>query len=137
MANNHHDFGVRVYFEDTDAGGVVYYANYLKFLERGRTELTRAAGVNHSAAFNSGLPNFMVYEIHAKYLKSARLDDYLNVRTRFRINSRARINAIQSIHLNDQVLLTAEVVLVCVDNKGNPVRIPQEFIDATRDYIVE
>ncbi|MBA3031475.1 MAG: tol-pal system-associated acyl-CoA thioesterase [Gammaproteobacteria bacterium] len=106
---------VRVYYEDTDAGGVVYYANYLKYLERARTELLRELGFEqHQLAGEAGLA-FAVRSLAVEYLKPAKLDDQLEVATTVEALGRAQVTFAQSIRRADETLLTATVRVACLD----------------------
>ena len=126
-----HRLPVRVYYEDTDFTGVVYYANYLKFLERGRTDALRAAGVSHSELLDADTPlGFAVRKITADYLIPARIDDALIVETRVTQAKGARINFVQCVLRGDDALLTAEVEAACIDLKGRPNRLPKAVIAA-------
>ena len=106
---------VRVYFEDTDAGGVVYYANYLKYLERCRTEWLRSDGHQQGELLREASIAFVVRSISADYLKPARLDDLLSVSMEDTRITRAQIFFRQSIRRGDEELLTAQVQVVCVN----------------------
>lgn len=106
---------VRVYFEDTDAGGVVYYANYLKYLERCRTEWLRSDGHQQGELLREASIAFVVRSISADYLKPARLDDLLSVSMEVTRITRAQIFFRQSIRRGDEELLTAQVQVVCVN----------------------
>lgn len=126
-----HTLPIRVYYEDTDFTGVVYYANYLKFLERGRTDALRAAGVAHSKLLEADPPlGFAVRKITAEYLIPARIDDALTVETRVTQAKGARIGFAQRILRGEAVLLTAEVDAACIDLAGRPKRLPRTVIDA-------
>ena len=121
---------VRIYYEDTDAGGVVYYANYLKYLERGRTEFIRALGVaQRELARETGLA-FAVRSLSAEYLKPAVLDDELVVTTAVEALGRAQVTFAQSIARARQdgpeTLLTATVRVACLDlASGRPAAMPK------------
>lgn len=106
---------IRVYYEDTDAGGVVYYANYLKFLERARTEFIRALGVEQRRLFEETGLAFAVRSLSAEYLKPARLDDELSVMTAIEALGRAQVTFAQSIRRAQETLLTAKVRVACLD----------------------
>ncbi|MCP4922785.1 MAG: tol-pal system-associated acyl-CoA thioesterase [bacterium] len=118
-------FAVQVYFEDTDAAGVVYHSNYLNFLERARTETLKILGWNHSQAFNEGSPFFMIRKISVDYLRPAKLDDALDIRTSLIEIRGARIELDQSIWRGETCLLTAKVQLACVRQNGQVCRVPQ------------
>ena len=109
------DLGVRVYYEDTDAGGVVYYANYLKYMERGRTEWLRALGVDQSDVARECGRVFLVVAMEIKYLRPARLDDLLTVRTQVTRMGRASLNFAQQIYCNGELLTQGTVQVGCVD----------------------
>ena len=106
---------IRIYYEDTDAGGVVYYANYLKFLERCRTEWLRSDGHQQGELLREASIAFVVRSISADYLKPARLDDLLSVSMEVERITRAQIFFRQSIRRGDEELLTAQVQVVCVN----------------------
>lgn len=118
-----HQFPVRVYFEDTDAGGIVYYANYLKFAERGRTEFLRHIGVNHSKMIEEQGIMFVVRSCLLNCLASARLDDVLEVRTYLKRLGHAKLELSQSILRGDHLIATLEVVLACINSSGKPIKI--------------
>ncbi|MDP3031905.1 MAG: tol-pal system-associated acyl-CoA thioesterase [Rhodocyclaceae bacterium] len=117
---------VRVYYEDTDAGGVVYYANYLKYLERARTELLRELGFEQrQLAGEVGLA-FAVRSLAVEYLKPAKLDDLLGVTTVVEAIGRAQVTFAQSIRRTDEILLTATVRVACLDlARGKATAMPQ------------
>lgn len=126
-----HRLAVRVYYEDTDFTGVVYYANYLKFLERGRTDALRCAGVSHSELLQLETAlGFAVRRISVEYLIPARIDDALIVQTRFDVAKGARLGITQQIVRGDEVLITAEVEAACIDLDGRPRRLPRATIEA-------
>ncbi len=106
---------VRVYYEDTDAGGVVYYANYLKYLERARTELLRGLGFEQrQLAETTGLA-FAVRSLTVEYLRPAKLDDLIEVHSAVKAMGRAQVTFAQSIVRAGETLLTAEVRVACLD----------------------
>jgi acyl-CoA thioester hydrolase len=117
----------RVYYEDTDAGGIVYYANYLKFAERGRTELLRYMGFNHTKMMEDQGVIFVVRSCLLNCLAPARLDDVLEVRTRFKKPGFAKLDLFQEIVREDQVLATLDVVLACINSVGKPVKLNETF----------
>ena len=124
-----HLWPVRVYYEDTDAGGIVYYANYLRFVERGRTEMLRAAGLDQVGMLEGEGVGFVVRRIEADYLAPARLDDVLEVETTMPDPpGRSRVTLRQRVLRGEAVLFDATVVLVAVrlrgEGAGRPVRLP-------------
>ena len=115
---------VRVYYEDTDAVGVVYYANYLKFAERARTEMLRALGIEQSGVMaNEGLA-FVVKRCEIDYVKPARLDDDLDVTLSVTKVGGASMEGDQVISRNGEPLATLFLRLACVDKAGRPVKMP-------------
>src|SRR5690606_18043544 len=106
---------VRVYYEDTDAGGVVYYANYLKFCERARTEWLRTLGVSQQALIDERGLGFVVRSVQADYRASARLDDALEVITQVAMLRRASILFEQQLVRGQELLFTARVLLASID----------------------
>jgi len=121
---------VRIYYEDTDAGGVVYYANYLRYLERGRTEFIRALGVEQRELAQATGLAFAVRSLAAEYLKPARLDDELVVATAVEALGRAQVTFAQTIARGQQTLLTATVRVACLDlASGRPAAMPKMLHD--------
>lgn len=120
-----HAFAVRVYYEDTDLAGIVYYANYLKFIERARTEWVRALGVDQAALKRDQGIVFAVRRVEADYLRPARFDDELRVETELVELGGARIVLDQRVLRGDALLFTARVVLVCLSDGGGAARLPQ------------
>jgi acyl-CoA thioester hydrolase len=127
MAHAPHHVSVRVYYEDTDFSGLVYHASYLRFLERGRTEFLRGAGIDQSAlhAGEAGV-FFAVRRMVLDYLRPARMDDMLTVDTRVTEIRGASLRMSQRITRDDVVLLTAEVH-IAVLSRGRPVRLPPDL----------
>ena len=121
------NYFIRVYYEDTDAGGIVYYANYLKFIERARTEALRDIGLIQSEIVDQFKLIFVVRNIFAKFIKPAKLDDLLEVRTNFINFGWVSIELLQEIFLNDIKLFKAEVKLGIVDFDGKPKKLPIEL----------
>jgi len=121
---------VRIYYEDTDAGGVVYYANYLRYLERGRTEFIRALGVEQRELAQATGLAFAVRSLAAEYLKPARLDDELVVATAVEALGRAQVTFAQTIARGQETLLTATVRVACLDlASGRPAAMPKMLHD--------
>lgn len=108
---------IRVYYEDTDAGGIVYYANYLKFFERARTEWLRQLGVNQSELAVSAQRAFVVKQVEIQYNKPAALDDLLNIHSRISHLGAASIHFHQEAWLNGELLCSSAIQVVCVDAK--------------------
>jgi len=115
-----HTAHYRIYYEDTDAGGVVYYANYLKFAERARTEALRAMGIDQSDLFKNENIGFVVRRVEADYHAPARLDDMLTVETMLQKMSAARFTMAQRIKKDDQLLVDMIVHIVSVNGDFKP-----------------
>lgn len=120
-----HLFPLRVYFEDTDLAGIVYYANYLKFIERGRSEWIRALGIDQMALRATEDIVFAVRRVEADYLSPARFGDDLTVRTTLRRLGGARIELDQTVERGADLLFTALVTLVCLQGSGRAARLPE------------
>lgn len=122
------ELSLRVYYEDTDAGGVVYYANYWKFCERGRTEWLRALGFDQQALLEETGLAFVVRKVSADYLRPARLDDTLTVLTSVAAARRASLDFVQHIDRGSERLFTASVSIACLDiRRGRPAAIPEHI----------
>jgi tol-pal system-associated acyl-CoA thioesterase len=106
---------IRVYYENTDAGGVVYHAQYLNFLERARTEWLRHFGFEHASLRENEAVIFVVHSINIQFKKSAKLDDLLTISSQVADIGRASFEFLQTISLNQQTLIVAQVKLACVD----------------------
>lgn len=121
-----HEFSIRVYYEDTDLAGIVYYANYLKFIERGRSEWIRSLGVDQVALKRDHGIVFAVRRVEADYLKPAKFDDELTVTTRLVAETGARIVVEQEVRRAEERLFAATVTLVCLNEAGAAQRLPAE-----------
>ena len=114
---------IRVYIEDTDAGGIVYYVNYLKYLERARTELMRTFGLERAAVADAGW-NFVVSDVSLSYKEPARLDDQLHATAVISAVGGATINFHQRVRRADVVLVAGDIQIACVDRgTGRPTRL--------------
>src|SRR3979490_1670272 len=132
MAGTTHSMPMRVYYEDTDAAGIVYYANYLKFAERGRTEMMRSLGFAHSRiAEETGLV-FTVRRCSADYRAAPRLDDALTVETRIAEIGAATLSLDQQIRRNGETIVALDVLVACVGRDGRPRRAPASVRAAPR-----
>lgn len=120
-----HVLPVRVYFEDTDAGALVYHASFVRFMERGRTDFVRHLGITQSQMADAGedAAFFIVRRIEIDYLKPGRLDDLLEVHTSIAEISRASLTLTQDVRREGVVLAAAKVLVVLVSKKGAPMRI--------------
>ena len=122
-----HKFAIRVYYEDTDAAGIVYYANYLRFAERGRTEMLRRTAPQYCNPGTSGGIAFAVRHCTADFIQAGRLDDCLEVHTRIVNVGGASFTVGQTIVRGDEVLVRLDVRLACINAAGRPERIPAEL----------
>jgi acyl-CoA thioester hydrolase len=122
-----HLHSLRVYFEDTDAGGMVYYANYLKFAERARTEMLRAAGISHAAMVADDGLMLVVRRVAAEYRRSARLDDELVIATTLVECAGASLTLDQVIRRGGEVLVELAVTIACITREGRPARLPERL----------
>ena len=130
IVDGQHVLKIRVYYEDTDAGGIVYYANYLKFAERGRTEMLRAVGIDHQGlARDHGLA-FVVRGCSLDCRRSARLDDLIEVRSRLVELGGASMEADQVIVRDGVELARLQVRLACMNEGGRAARMPRALREA-------
>lgn len=125
-------YPVRVYYEDTDSAGIVYYANYLRFAERARTEMTRALGLEQGRLGQEQGLFFVVRRCYADFLAPARLDDLLHVASHVTALRGASIEMLQRVRRGSVDLVRLDVRLACVNREGRPVRIPEEVQGAFR-----
>lgn len=121
-----HEFPVRVYYEDTDMGGIVYHANYLRFIERARSDWVRGIGVDQNAMREAGLI-YVVRRIEADYLAPARFDEELVVTTSMHSVTPARMTLSQEVSRAGRPLFRAQVTIVCITTGGKPARLPAEI----------
>ncbi len=121
-----HRFPVTVYYEDTDMAGIVYYANYLRYIERARSEIVEAMGLDQNAMRAEGIV-FAVTRVEADYLSSARLGDRLTVLTTHRPRGAVRWEFDQQVMRGDTPIFRALVTAVCMNTAGRPARLPAEL----------
>ena len=129
--NNNLQFNwpIRVYYEDTDAGGVVYHSQYLNFLERARTEWLRSVGFEHNGLRMDYNVIFVVHSMQIQFKKSAKLDDLLSINSHVGDIGRASFAFLQTISLNQQIIIDAQVKLACVDALNlKPMAIPAQIL---------
>ena len=119
-----HRQAIRVYFEDTDAAGIVYYANYLKFAERARTDLLRDLDISHAEMMKRDGLVLVVRRCEIDYLKPAKLDDLLTIETDAAKIGGASIDLRQRVLRDNEVLAELKVLVVCIGPDGRPTRIP-------------
>ena len=119
-----HSFPIRVYYEDTDMAGIVYYANYLKYIERARSDWVREMGIDQNAMREEEGVVFAVRRVEADYLSPARFDDVLEVITTVQSVTGARLVMDQHVRRGEETLFSAQVTIVCVNETGHPARLP-------------
>ena len=124
-----HRFALTVYFEDTDTAGVVYYANYLKFMERARSDMIRAVGVDQGAALRADGSAYYVAEVDIKYRKPARLGDDLLVVSTVEAVRAASVDIHQRVMRGQEVLTDARVTAAFLDRDGRPQRQPSDWVE--------
>jgi acyl-CoA thioester hydrolase len=133
---NAHILPIRVYYEDTDASGIVYHANYLRYCERGRSDFLRLAGIRHLIMMQGDEPfAWTLRRIALDYHRPARIDDLLHVHTRYVEMSGARMTGRQRVMRGKDLLVEAEVEACIITLTGKPRRIPQEFRDKLTPYL--
>ncbi len=115
---------IKVYYEDTDSGGVVYYSNYLKYLERARTEMISTIGLSNNKLLEEYKTLIIVKSCNIEYLKSAKLEDKLQIYSSIESFNKASFVMIQNIKKNDNLIIKAKVKLVTVNKEGKPIKIP-------------
>ena len=130
----HFQHPVRVYWEDTDAGGIVFYANYLKFFERARTEWLRALGHSQQDMVDTTGCMFVVQDTHVRYLRPARLDDLLVITVDVTERGKASLRIRQQAWCGDKLLTEGEIRIGCVERATmKPTRIPRPILEAIEE----
>ena len=128
---------LKVYYEDTDSGGVVYYANYLKFLERARTEALNSIGYSNKKIKDDFKSLIIVKTCNIEYKKSSYLEDELSVRSFVKSISKTSFFMNQIITRGDDIIVEAQVHLVFVDKKGKPMKIPEQIYTKFKPYFCD
>ena len=128
---------VKVYYEDTDAGGVVYYANYLKYLERARTEALAKIGLSNLQIKEKFNALIVVKSCNIEYKKSAHLEDQLSIRSFIKSVTKTSFFMNQFISKNEILIVEAQVHLVFVNEKGKPVKVPHIIFDNFKPYFCD
>tara|TARA_B000000532_G_scaffold108221_1_gene86919 strand:+ start:201 stop:593 length:393 start_codon:yes stop_codon:yes gene_type:complete len=125
-----HIYKTKVYYEDTDAGGIVYYARYLNFIERARTEMIYDhLKLNHKKLRDQFNAIFVVRECNIKYFKSANFEDNLEVKTKVINKSPVRLNLLQEVSRDNEILVTAQVELAVIDSDGSVSKLPKDLLE--------
>lgn len=130
FADGEHRFAIRVYYEDTDAGGVVYHANYLRFFERARSDMLMLAGVDHAEALAAGEGSYVVSGADLRFVRPARLNEALIVRSRIEDVRRASCLIQQSVMRDDALLCEGRITVAWVGSDGRPRRQPKNWLEA-------
>ena len=128
---------VKVYYEDTDAGGVVYYANYLKYLERARTEALSTIGLSNLQIKDKFGAQIIVKSCNIEYKKSAQLEDELQIRSFIKSVTKTSFYMNQIITNDKTIIVEAQVHLVFVNEKGKPVKVPVIIFDNFKPYFCD
>ena len=136
IEDGRHVLPLRVYYEDTDAQGIVYYANWLRFLERGRTELLRLLGLEHDALRAASGLNWVVRRCTIDYLRPARLDDTIDVVTGCGELRGASLGMIQQARRGDDLLVHADLLIACMGERGRPARLPAQARSALQTVVL-
>ena len=129
------NFKIKVYYEDTDTGGVVYYANYLKFIERARSEAIADIGLSNQKIKKDFGLLIIVKSCNIDFKKSAYLEDLLKIKSSITSFSKTSLSMNQIISKEDDILVNAKVHLVFINEKGKPNRIPEEIITKLKPYL--
>jgi acyl-CoA thioester hydrolase len=132
FAGKEHRFALTVYFEDTDAYGIVYYANYLKFMERARSDMLRSAGVDQAAELRKSGSAYAVVEVDIRYRKPGRLGDDLQVVSTLNQVRASSVHIQQRVMRGPELLSEARVTAAFLDGQGRPRRQPQDWVDKFR-----
>ena len=117
----------KIYYEDTDSGGVVYYANYLKFIERARAEMINELGFTLTTLLKDYDRLFLVKKIECDYIESCKLEDTLNVQSRVLVLKNASFVLEQNLLKQNKIIFRSKIVMVCVNSQGAPSKIPTEL----------
>ena len=133
LVDHAHHFALTVYFEDTDAYGIVYYANYLRFMERARSDMIRAVGVDQFAELRASGCAYAVVSVDIRYRKPARLGDDLLVVSTIEALRASSVDIQQRVMREDEVMTDARVTAAFLDNQGRPRRQPKDWVDKFRE----
>ncbi len=135
LVGNEHHFALTVYFEDTDTAQIVYYANYLKFLDRARTDMLECVGIDHAAIHRAGNGAYAVAHVDIRYLRSARVGDHLLVVSKLEQIRAASLIIHQRVMRGAELLADAHVTAAFLTPEGRPQRQPREWMEKYRALI--
>jgi acyl-CoA thioester hydrolase len=133
FAGREHRFALTVYFEDTDTAGVVYYANYLKFMERARSDLIRALGIDQAAMLRANGSAYFVTRVDIRYRRPARLGDDVQVVSSVEQVRASSVHIHQRVMRGDELLADASVTAAFLDREGRPRRQPRDWVEIFRE----
>lgn len=134
--NRTHILPIRVYYEDTDFSGIVYHANYLRYMERGRSDCLRLMGIHHHEMMTGDIPvAWTIVRMEIGFKAPARIDDALEVHTTYTKMTGARLFAHQEVRKSDTLLITAEIEAACITQTGKPTRIPKAAFDKLNHHL--
>jgi len=133
--NKTHKSEYRVYYEDTDAGGIMYHGNYINFCERGRSDMLRDFGLPASQVTEKLNVMFVVRHLDAEYLRMVQLDDLLSVETYLKKIKNTSFVMKQAIYCQNKAVFTMNITLVCINEKGKPFRIPEDLRTKFEPYL--
>ena len=125
-----HEFHIKVYYEDTDSGGVVYYVNYLKFIERARTNLIQELGFTLQSLSKDYDSHFVVKNVNCDYIQSAKLEDELIIQSQFLTIKNASFQIEQNIFRENNLIFHSKVLLVNINSSGQPIKIPKTLLSS-------
>jgi acyl-CoA thioester hydrolase len=130
-----HHFALTVYFEDTDAAGIVYYANYLKFMERARSDMLRAAGIDQQSELAASGSAYAVVEARLKYRRPAKLGDDLKIISSVTAVRASAVHIQQQVMRGDEHLVGAAITAAFLDGAGRPRRHPSDWVERFRIFV--
>ena len=122
-----YNFNLKIYYEDTDSGGVVYYANYLKFIERARTEFINQLGFSLTSLLKNYNRLFLVRKIECDYIQSCKLEDKLTINSKVLSLKKVSFELEQNIFKENNIIFKSKILMVCVNSQGVPSKIPEEL----------
>jgi len=128
-----HELPVKVFYEDTDFAGIVYYANYLKYIERGRSSLVWDAGISQTEMKDAGIV-FVVRHVDADYLSPAKFEDNLVVETEINLQKGVKFHFEQAVMRANEILFKAKITVVCMSLEGKPTRLPDAIWEKMRKF---
>ena len=126
---------IKIYYEDTDSGGVVYYSNYLNFLERARTEMIQSVGLSNKKLLEEYKTLIIVKSCNIEYVSPAKLEDKIQIYSSIESFSKASFVVFQNINKDDNLIAKARLKLVTVNQKGKPIKIPSILVNQFNNYL--